>query len=87
MKILAEPIDVIVKFIKKEKPVPIKFRYQDPSGKEKEIKVDKVISVEEIREAGVKYLLYYCQSRISGEEKRYELRYLKDRCVWDLFKI
>ena len=87
MKILAEPIDVIAKFIRKQNPLPIKFRYLDESGKEREIKVDKVINIEEVRDAGIKSLLYYCQSNISGEIKRYELRYIKEKCSWELFKI
>jgi hypothetical protein len=45
MKIVAEPVDVVAKFITKEKPEPVKFRYQD-----KEIRIAQVIKIEEIRE-------------------------------------
>lgn len=87
MKIIAEPIDVIAKFIRKEKPDPVKFRYTDEKGNEKEIKVDKVLEVEEVREAGIKAYVYRCQSKIDGDIKRYELKYIIVKCQWELFKM
>lgn len=82
MKIVAEPVDVVAKFITKEKPEPVKFRYQD-----KEIKIAQVIKIEEIREVGFKTYLYHCQGLISGAERRFELKYRLDNCSWQLFKI
>ena len=82
MKVVAEPVDVVAKFITKEKPEPVKFRYQD-----KEIKIAQVIKVEEIREVGFKTYLYHCQGLISGTERRFELKYRLDNCSWQLFKI
>lgn len=82
MKIVAEPLDVVARFIAKEKPVPVKFRYQD-----KEIRIAQVIKIEEIREVGFKTYLYHCQGLISGAERRFELKYRLDNCSWQLFKI
>lgn len=87
MKILAQPVDIIVKFIVKEKPTPIKFRYQNDDGKEIEIKIDKVIKIEEIREVGFKTYIYHCQSKIGGVDRRLELKYILDKCSWQLFKM
>lgn len=82
MKIVAEPVDVVVRFIVKEKPEPVKFRYHD-----KEIKIAQVIKVEEIREVGFKTYLYHCQGLVSGTDRRFELKYRLDNCSWQLFKI
>lgn len=82
MKIVAESVDVVAKFIAKEKPVPVKFRYQD-----REIRIAQVIKIEEIREVGFKTYLYHCQGLISGAERRFELKYRLDNCSWQLFKI
>lgn len=67
MKIVAESVDVVAKFIAKEKPVPAKLRCEG-----KEIKVDQVFEIEEIREVGFRTYLYHCQGRISGAERRFE---------------
>ncbi len=87
MKILAEPIDAIVKFIGKDKPMPYKFRYADKEGLYHEIKIDKIIMVEEIKLAGIRAIVYCCQSSFSGEMRLYELKYLIADCRWELYKM
>ena len=82
MKILAEPIDVIARFKAKEKPVPVKFRFQD-----QEIPVDKIIQIDETKLAGIKSIVYHCQSCINNEVKRYELKYILDKWRWELYKM
>lgn len=87
MKILAEPIDAIVKFKGKEKPAPYKFRYSDKEEVYHEIKIDKILMVEEIKLAGVKSIIYLCQSEIEGVTKLYELKYLISDYRWELYKM
>ena len=86
MKIVAEPIDAVVRFKKKEKPEPVKFKYNE-NGIDIVIKVDKILEVEETRIAGIKAIVYRCQSEIAGVARRYELKYISDKCCWELFKI
>ena len=50
MKILAEPIEAAVWFKSKEKPHPVKFRYSDSDGLLRKVNVDKIISVDEIKD-------------------------------------
>lgn len=87
MKILAEPIDTVVKFKGREKPMPYKFRYVDKEEVYHEIKVDKILMVEEIKLAGIRSLKYLCQSEINGMVKLYELKYLISDCRWELYKM
>ena len=87
MKILAEPIDAIVKFKGKEKPTPYKFRYSDKEEVYREIKIDKILMVEETKMAGVKSIVYLCQSEIEGATKLYELKYLISDYRWELYKM
>lgn len=87
MKILAEPIDAIVKFKEGERPIPYKFRYSECKGIYHEIRVDRILVIEEIKLAGIRALRYLCQSEIDGNMKLYELKYLIADCRWELYKI
>jgi hypothetical protein len=87
VKILAEPIDAIVKFKGTEKPMPYKFRYNDGDGRTHEVKVDRVLVCDETKLAGVRALVYRCQSMLDGEERLYELKYLIHDCRWELYKM
>ena len=87
MKILAEPIDAIVMFKGKDVPRPYKFRYMDQGDMTREIKIDKIIQTEETKIAGIKTLLYRCQSEIGGMTILYELKYLINECRWELYKM
>ncbi|WP_027399148.1 hypothetical protein [Anaerovorax odorimutans] len=87
MKILAEPIDTIVMFKGRERPIPYKFKYADYNGIRREIKIDKILYTEESKLAGEKAFIYSCQSFISNEQKRYELKYIVGECRWELYKM
>lgn len=87
MKILAEPIDAVVKFKGKEKPIPYKFRYSDREEIIHEVKVDKILMSEETKLAGIRAYIYLCQSSIDGITKLYELKYLINDCRWELYKM
>lgn len=87
MKILAEPIDAVVKFKGREKPIPYKFRYSDKEETIHEVKVDKILMSEETKLAGIRAYIYLCQSSIDGITKLYELKYLINDCRWELYKM
>lgn len=87
MKILAEPIEAAVWFKSKKKPHPIKFRYSDREGLIRKVNVDKIISIDEVKIAGIRAFVYRCQSEMDGAMKAYELKYLVDDCRWELYKM
>lgn len=87
MKIVARPIDMIATFSREKRPVPYKFRYDNPSGKYMEVKVDRIVSFEERRLAGIDTIVYTCQSEIAGEIRIYELKYVIGQYRWELYKI
>ena len=87
MKIIAEAIDALVFFRKGKRPEPYKFKYTDEEGMAQVIVIDKIIETEEQNIAGIHSFVYRCQSKIQEEEKRYELRYIIGKCVWELYKI
>jgi hypothetical protein len=88
MKIVSKPIDIIVIFKIKEKPIPYKFKYINPDDSEaKEIKVDKVITTTRRRIAGVETIVYRCQSVLNGQIITYELKYIIDEYRWVLYKL
>lgn len=87
MRIVAKPIDAIVKFKGTDKPIPYKFRYEDAEGHYREVKIDKIISTEEFKIAGIRTFIYCCQSNINQEEKLYELKYILQNCRWELYKV
>jgi hypothetical protein len=87
MKIVGDEIDVIVKFKRKTKPIPLKFGIHELEGNPQIIKVDKILYTEEEKLAGIRAYVYRCQSMIDGELKLYELKYYIQDCRWVLYKI
>lgn len=87
MKIIAAPIDTLVLFRGKEKPLPYRFKYTDTEGVRREIKIDKILYTEESKLAGAKAFIYSCQSFIGNEQRRYELKYIVAEYRWELYKI
>jgi hypothetical protein len=86
MKIVAQPIDVIATFGRKE-PVPYKFKYSQESGERVEVRIDKIITIENMRIAGIETLIYTCQSQIGSELRLYQLKYIIGQYRWELYKI
>lgn len=87
MKILSEPIEAAVWFKQREKPIPIKFKYIGRDGTSNTIVIDKILFVEETKLAGIKALVYRCQSQVKGVLKVYELKYIINECRWELYKM
>jgi hypothetical protein len=87
MKIVAKPVDAVAVFKGTSRPLPYKFRFRSDSGAELEIYVGQILSVEERRVAGIRTLVYDCQSTVEGVRKRYQLKYLIQDCRWELYKI
>jgi len=87
MKIIARPIDVVAFFPKNKPPVPRKFRYEEGDGQAVAVSIDRVVSVEQKKTAGVLCYVYCCQSLMDGQDKRYELKYTLSDCRWELYKI
>ena len=86
MKIVARPIDTIAIFRRGTHPMPRKFRFAREDGSLQEVQVDRVLSVEPRRIAGIPTLLYDCQSVLDQVEHRYQLKYLIGDCRWELYK-
>ncbi len=87
MKILAEPIDALVMFKGKEKPIPFKFKYINGDGIYQEIKIDKILYTEDVKLAGLRAFIYCCQSLIGNQIRRYELKYIVGEYRWELYKM
>lgn len=85
MKILAKPIRVIACFFPGKYPIPYKFKIEEEEERI-EVKVEQILLVEEQMLAGTESIVYTCQSRIHGREKRYDLKYIKKDCRWELYR-
>ena len=64
MKVVSRPVDAIVVFKGKNKPLPYKFRYTESDGACREIVVDRIILIDEQKFAGSRSIVYDCQSSI-----------------------
>lgn len=87
MKIVAKPIDMIATFSDNKKPIPYKFKFFQDSGDKTEVLVDKIVSVEESRIAGIDTLIYTCESKVLDETRLYQLKYIIRQYRWELYKI
>jgi hypothetical protein len=86
MKVLRLPIEMISLTTETGQIAPIKFRYRD-GRQTKTIKVDRVLERDEEQKAGIKIVLFRCQSVIGGEERIFELIYEILSCKWYLYKM
>ncbi len=87
MKILAKPIDTIVVFKEAKHPMPYRFRVTEGDGRTRDIIVDKILSIDERKTAGIRSYIYRCRSLVDGMEKDYELKYILDDAKWQLYKM
>ena len=87
MRIVAEPIDALVMFRGRDNPKPYKFRYSDRASEIHEVKIDKILQVDETKVCGIRALVYRCQSVIDGICAVYELKYIIEDCRWELYKM
>lgn len=87
MKIVAKPVDAVAVFKRTGRPLPYKFRFREEDGTDREVQVERIFLVEERRIAGIRTLLYDCQSAVGGVQRRYQLKYLIQDCRWELYKI
>jgi len=86
VKIVAMPVRMIADFDEKGVPTPLRFKLEE-DGAPCVVKVDKVISCESVRPAGMAAYVFRCQSEIRGLLKQYELIYRIGPHQWELYKI
>ncbi|MGN1381541.1 MAG: hypothetical protein ACI4W2_01845 [Eubacterium sp.] len=89
MKVIAEPVDMIAVFRKREgcRPVPYRFRYTDRRGDRIEVHVDKVLRIENLKIGGIDTYNYTCQSLIGDMLRIYVLKYFLAQARWELYKM
>lgn len=89
MRVVAEPVDMIAFFRKRDgcRPVPYRFRYTDRSGESVEVHVDQVLSIEDLKIGGMDTYNYTCQSLIGDILRIYVLKYFLTQARWELYKI
>jgi hypothetical protein len=89
MKVIAEPVDMIAMFRKREgcRPVPCRFRYTDRRGDRVEVHVDKVLRIEDLKIGGIDTYNYTCQSLIGDMLRIYVLKYFLAQARWELYKM
>ena len=87
MKVIAKPVNMIAAFDESGIPTPLKFKIQEANSEYRVIKVDKIISSESIKPAGMDSIVFLCQSEVQNVMKRYELIYRVKSHQWELYKI
>ena len=90
MKIVAKKIEMIASFRQDGLIAPHRFKISESkSGQNDElniIHVDKVIKTEEKRLAGIKTIIFTCESRINNIARLYEIKYRIEEHRWELYK-
>ena len=87
MKVIAKPVNMIAAFDESGMPTPLKFKIEESDNEYRVIKVDKIISTESIKPAGMDSIVFLCQSEVQNVMKRYELIYRVKSHQWELYKI
>jgi len=86
VKILAKPVKMIAVFDENGAPTPLRFKIEE-DGAWRTVKVDRVISAEAVRPAGMDALVFRCQSELRGTLRQYELAYRIKPHLWELYKL
>ncbi|MDR1796600.1 MAG: hypothetical protein LBR44_04025 [Clostridiales Family XIII bacterium] len=86
MKVVAREVEMVASFRHGGIIRPHRFRLCE-GGERTVVRVDKVVQTEETRLAGVKSIVYTCQSEIAGVERLYQLKYRIDEHRWELYKM
>lgn len=86
MKIIAKPIRVIACFFPGKYPIPYKFKIEEEQERI-EVRVEKILLIEKQMLAGIESIVYTCQSQIHNQNKRYDLKYIKQDCRWELYRM
>jgi len=81
VKVIAKPIEMVSWTDTSGKINPVRFRIANKDESISEIKIDKVISVENEKLAGNFMRVYTCQSVIKGAERIFELKYELSSCL------
>lgn len=87
MKIIAKPIEIVLWVDTAGKMNPVRFKIANEDESISVIKIDKVLTIDKERLAGINTLVYKCQSVIKDSERLYELKYSFDTCKWILWKL
>ena len=86
MKIIAKPIQVIACFFPGKDPIPYKFKIEEEQERI-EVRVEKILLVEEQMLAGIESIVYTCQSQMHNRNTRFDLKYIKQDCQWELYRM
>ena len=86
MKIVAKPIRMVALFSEKGAPTPLRFKVEE-EGVWQIVNVDKIVSIQPVRPAGLDALIFRCQSEVYGTLKQYELVYRIKPHMWELYKM
>lgn len=87
MRTIAKPIRVIACFLPGKNPIPYKFKIEEDDQERVEVRVEKILLIEEQMLAGIESIVYTCQSCIHNRDKRYDLKYIKQSCQWELYRM
>ena len=66
---------------------PLRFRWTSEDGETHVIQIDRILSMSEARLAGNPMLVYGVQSRIDGEDRRFEMKYEVRSRIWYLSRM
>jgi hypothetical protein len=86
MKVVSKDIEAVIWF-SKDGIIPLRFKYENDSGENVIVKVDKIISKTKERLCGNEAWLFDCQSEIDGVIKLFQLKFFISECRWLLWKI
>lgn len=87
LKVVNAPIDVLNWIDKDGNIYPIMFKIQMDDGSYVTCKIDKINSIEKIKQAGQLIICFRCRRIIDYIAKIYELIYIPMECKWVLWKI
>lgn len=86
MKIVMQPIDMIVHFYSEGLPRPMRFRMKDDSGEYIAIDIDKVLTKSEEKIGQDRWLLYSCECIVEGQKRQADFKFDRSSCRWFLYK-
>lgn len=85
MRLVTRPVDMLAVHIHGKVPRPIRFRFWTDEGRERVVKVEKLLRVERRRICDDWVIHYYCENAEGPVRKPYRLLYVPNDEKWEVY--
>ena len=85
MRLITRPVDMLAVHIYGKVPRPIRFRFRTDDGREKVVKVERLLRVQRRKACDDWIFHYYCENGEGKDRRAYRLLYAPNDDKWEVY--